>query len=437
MILRSRVACVAAVLNVVLSGGVAHAQPQPPAGECTAFATTLATAAAFSPDAQIELAQRDEALARLDELRSLAWPQVSMFGRSLAGDADLSDVQLANQVGLRLTQDIFDFSKRQLRQEAAQYDLESARLLVDASRDVAALETGAAYLDALKAREQRQALTAEIEFLGLLSKTLQDLAASGQATADEVLETNARLSAAKAQVSQLTFLEQQAIVTTRLLTGVKTFEPCPSPNLDGELAASYKRVAASDAALQQVIADHPRIRAANSAISARSAEQNYEKRAWLPTLRGVGTYAYGQTDGTNDWRERSSVGLEFSMPLFSGGGQTARESAAVARSRQASKGRELASLEIEQQLRRAIQSYALGTEQFTSRSQAADYKREQLNLLRQGYDNRTRTLRELVEVQSELTANQLSAIASRYDLLAASLTIHVLSGDARTRANGR
>lgn len=430
------VAGLVAGLGLMSFGQAAHAQPAG-ATECVPFATTLATAAAFSPDAQIELAQRDEALARLDELRATAWPQISMFGRSLAGDADLSDAQLANQVGLRLTQDIFDFSKRQLREEAAQYDLQSARLLVDASRDVAALEAGAAYLDALKAQEQREALTAEIEFLDLLSRTLQDLAANGQATADEVLETNARLSAARAQVSQLTFLERQATVATRLATGLSIFEPCPSPNLDGELAASYTRIAASDVIVQQIIADHPRIRAASNAISARSAEQNYEKRAWLPTLRGVGTYAYGQSDGSNDWRERSSVGLEFSMPLFSGGGQTARESAAAARSRQASKARELAALEIEQQLRRAIQSYALGVEQFESRRQAADYKREQLALLRQGYDDRTRTLRELVEVQSELTANQLSAIASRYDLLAASLTIHVLSGDARTRANGR
>lgn len=89
---------IAALVSAVVLAGPAFAQPQTGAQDasCIPFTTALSMAAAFSPDAQVELAQRDEALARLDELRAFAWPQVSLFGRSLAGDADLSDVRLAN-----------------------------------------------------------------------------------------------------------------------------------------------------------------------------------------------------------------------------------------------------------------------------------------------------------------------------------------------------
>lgn len=421
----------AAIASALALMSPAHAQALETG--CIPFTTALSMAAAFSPDAQIELAQRDEALARLDELRAFAWPQVSLFGRSLSGDADLSDVRLANQVGVRLTQDVFDFSKRQIREEAAQYDLQSARLLVEASRDITALEAGSAYLDALKAREQAAALADEVKFLGMLAKALEELLVKGEATADEVLEANARLAGMRSQISQLTLVETQAVVTARLLIGLTAFAPCPSPNLDGELAVSHARLSASDSSLQQAIADHPRVRAAAHAASARSADANYETRAWLPTLRGVGTYAYGQDNGLSDWRDRSSVGLEFSMPIFSGGGQTAREGAAAARARQAQKSRDLAALEIEQDLRRAVQAFEFGRVQLESRQSAADYKRDQLKLLRQAYDEHARTLRELVEVQSEFTANELSAIASRYEFLSAGLKLYVLSGDSRTR----
>lgn len=424
-----------AAMFAICTDAVAQPVPAVPSGDCVSFATALQTAATFSPDAQIQLAQRDEAFARLDELRSAAWPQVSLFGRSLAGDADLSDAQLANQVGLRVTQDIFDFSKRQLQEEAAGYDLLSARQLAEASQDVAALQAGAAYLEALEAFEQRQALSGEIETLSLLSETLGELAASGGATADETLETNARLASARAQAAQLELLESQAKVAVRLLTGVRTLEPCLSPNLEAELAASPTRLAASEHVLQQAILNHPRVRAANNSISARTAEEGYEKRSWLPTLRGVGTYAYGQDDLARNWADRSSLGLEFSMPLFSSGGQSARESAAAARSSQALKARDLAVLEVEQQFRRAMQSYNLGAPQYDSRRKAAEFKRQQVTLLRQAYTDGARTLRELVEVQSELTANELASIANRYDLLSAALIIHVLAGDARTRTN--
>ena len=428
-----RLALIAATISF---SEVAQAQPSP-AADCMPFPTVLMTAAAFSPDAQIQLAERDEAFARLEELRSMAWPQVSLYGRSLAGDADLSDAQLANQMGLRVSQDLFDFSKRQFQEEAAGYDLLSARKLSEASQDVAALQAGGAYLEALQAREQREALAAEVELLTLLSRTLQELSATGGATADEVLETNARLAAARAQAAQLSLLEAQAKVAVRLLTGVRTLEICPSPNLHDELAASHARLAASEQVLRQAIVNHPRVAAANNAISARSADESFEKRAWLPTVRGVGTFAVGQDDLARNWGDRSSVGLEFSMPLFSGGGQAARENAAAARSGQAQKARDLAVLEVEQQFRRAMQSFDMGAAQYEGRRQAADYKREQVALLRDAYDDGARTLRELVEVQSEMTANELAAIGDHYALLGAALTVHVLAGDARTRGGGR
>ncbi|RYD96073.1 MAG: hypothetical protein EOP61_18615 [Sphingomonadales bacterium] len=423
------------MLPALLSAFVltAPVSAQTPETSCIPFTTALSMAAAFSPDAQVELAQRDEALARLDELRAFAWPQVSLFGKSLAGDADLSDARLANQVGVRLTQDVFDFSKRQLREEAARYDLQSARLLVEASRDITVLEAGSAYLDALKAREQKAALADEVAVLGMLAQALEELSVRGEATADEVLEANARLASMRSQISQLTLVESQAVVTVRLLAGLAMFAPCPSPNLDGELAVSHARLSASDAALQQAIMDHPRVRAAMNAVSARSADADFEKRAWLPTLRGVGTLGYAQDNGLSDWRDRSSVGLEFSMPIFSGGGQSAREGAAVARARQAQKSRDVAALEVEQDLRRAVQAFEFGRVQMESRQSAARFKRDQLKLLRQAYDDRARTLRELVEVQSEFTANELSAIASQYELLSAGLQLYVLSGDSRTR----
>lgn len=233
-----------ALLSALVLAAPAWGQTQE-AG-CIPFTTALSMAAAFSPDAQVELAQRDEALARLDELRAFAWPQVSLFGKSLAGDADLSDVRLANQVGVRLTQDVFDFSKRRLREEAAQYDLQSARLLVEASRDITALEAGSAYLDALKAREQRAALAEEVEVLGLLAGALEELSVKGEATADEALEANARVAGMRSQISQLELIESQAVVTVRLLAGLALFAPCPSPNLEGELAVSHARVSGSD-----------------------------------------------------------------------------------------------------------------------------------------------------------------------------------------------
>jgi outer membrane protein TolC len=417
----------AAAAACALSSPSAIAQQAAATPACMSFSAAINAASGTSPDAQIRLAERDEAMARLEELRSLGRPQLSAFGRSLAGDSDLSDARISNQAGLRLSQDLFDFSKRRLRERAARSDLQSAAEQVEAARELSALEAGGAYLEILQATERSGALAKERDAMRLLADALSDLSASRDATADDVLETRSRLSTLEAEISRLELAKGQSLAALRLLTSTPSAVPCGLAGIDVEWGGAYRQLASSDAAIADAIARHPRIRAASHAIEARNIDMDYERRSWLPTLRGVGTLAYGQDDEDSKWRTRDSLGVEFSMPIISSGGQGAREDAATARRLQAIRLRDQAALELEQEIRFALQSYTIGEAQLVQRRLAADQKRQQLDLVEGAYDDGLRTLRDLVEVQSELTAQEQARIANEFDVMAAGLRLNLLA----------
>ena len=90
--------------------GVAGASAQ----VCDPLIDSMRIASETAPEVSVAQARVQRAEADLAEARSLRRPQLSTFGRSGVGDTGLTTNQNDNQVGLRLSQRVFDFGDARL-----------------------------------------------------------------------------------------------------------------------------------------------------------------------------------------------------------------------------------------------------------------------------------------------------------------------------------
>ncbi len=105
------------IVLCALAGLTGHAAAQP--DSCLSFETALLLAAERAPEVAGAAARQDEAAADYREAESLRLPQVSTFGRTASGDSGLTGSQIENQVGVRLSQRLYDFGDSHYAMAAA------------------------------------------------------------------------------------------------------------------------------------------------------------------------------------------------------------------------------------------------------------------------------------------------------------------------------
>lgn len=412
-----------------LTTGLSASFIEPVPQKCLTMEAALKLSSENDPGVELALAFEDEAEAVIGVARSLSRPQISAIARSGFGETGIAGAGVSNSFGLQASQRIFDFGDAKLAKRSAEAERDSAQFDTEQARISAVIRAGSAFIDRLEAIDQLVITQERVTYFQTLLDATDRALVQGGATRTERAAVASQLADARAFVLELEFRRDQATSTLLTLTA-STHRICDqlSPSIFG----SVSRFANSDDAFSAAIAMNPALRAAKRRADAAEASSEREARARLPIINVVATGAYSSFGGFDNFGVRERIGIDVSVPLYSGGSLTARKrqaraQASAARARIRDEERRLR-LDIEIGLRRILSL----EERLVQRREVKTQTALQLDAAEIERNAGTQTLRELVEIRLEFEAASLRVNQARFELERERLNLLALLGELGT-----
>ncbi len=296
----------------------------------TAFADTLTDALVSAylnnPDINVARAETRVADEALPIAKSALRPIISGSGSVTAttrkaftsGTGGSSSDSVDGSVGLSVTQDVFrGFRTRNARLEADAAILASRQALASVVQDVL-FSAAEAYMNVLRDQALLELRRTNVRFLQEQLKAAQDRFEVGETTRTDVAQTRARLSGAQAAVS---LAEANLKASQAVYRQVIGKEP-------GRLARGYsfKRLLPGSLAkaLDSGQAQHPAILAALHGADAAAFVVKQVEGELLPTVSVEGSAEHNFGIDNSDYANSASITGRVSVPLYQGGGVSAR-----------------------------------------------------------------------------------------------------------------
>lgn len=390
---------------------------------CLPLSEAMSEAATQSPDVAVVDAVIAGSKAGLLQARSLTRPKLSTFARTQVGDQGLTENAINNQLGVRLSQRLFDFGDARYARSAAIASIDAAKQDKLSAESDAAHRVALSYISALEAYEQKQVTREREAYFRRQLAALETALEIGGATRSEVAEVAARLAEAEAERFEIEFLIQQ--YTLRVATDVNRpvslcFDNSP------ELPSSADGFSDMDTDLALI--SNSAIEAARRNLGSLKAEQERARRGRLPVVDIVAIGSYAYLDGLNSWEFRDRIGIDVSVPILSGSALNAKSQSAdaeVARARaDLIRQRRQLREDILITRRRALSLYA----QTARRAAVEERKLEQFEAAEIEFVAGLKTLPDLVEDRLDYEAARLNLIAVKYALLTERLNLLALTG---------
>ena len=230
------------------------------------------------------------------------------------------------EVGLSLTQTLFDGGERrsEVERQAARVDGASFRI-VERSEAIA-LEVVQNYLEYLLqleiVEEARRNVGFHQQILGDIDESVQ----GGALTAADRLQGRERLAAAQARLKQATEELEEANIRFRTVVG----RPLTTPKFPGSVARALPR--SVEAAIDKAYRNNPRVFSAGADVDAADAMVRQAKSAYLPRVTLEGRARVGDDiDGNEGHTENLEAKVVARWNLYRGGRDVAKEQERIRR----------------------------------------------------------------------------------------------------------
>ena len=391
---------------------------------CLSFTKAQAMSLASDPAIGEVRAQKEEAKAGVKIARSDWRPQLSTYGRTASGSTGLVDGRTDNQVGILVSQRIFDFGQGKFTKEAAKARLKAAEYQIDNASGDSLFETGRVFLQVLEAQERQQAARArEAQFsniVGTLERRLEvNLITAAEASAIEGEH-------ARAQANRIEEDLNLATMNSRLfiLTGHRN-RPCS--NTDTVLGTLNARLPATmTSAITEARSYNPEVSALEAEVDAAGAEYQVQRRKEFPIIELQGAAAYILEPATAgnfftqgspaNWRRSERIGIDVNVPLLGGGRYSAARSTASARKFGAEMSLERVRRDIESQVSLAWQRIHSGDQLKASRKKVRESLEAEAVAIRKEFENSLRPYQHVQKVEADLQGAILQEISAKYDV---------------------
>lgn len=423
--------CIKAICYFIFFGlGYSYIYPVSLAQEttqnaCLTFQKAKTLITTLDPDIGTAKANQTEAEADLQEARAEWYPQLSTYGRAASGSVGLTSGRTDNQVGVVLNQRVFDFGHGNLSQKTALAQLDAARYRVQSAHDASLYDGLRAFLEVLKAQEKREvAYRRERNFAEIntaaarrLELKLITIAEASSIAGDYALARANRLE------------EDLSVNTTRSNLFVLIGSPIlPCPNLD-EIQKMLSENLPEDmsSAIAEALFHNPEIRAQEAIYESRKSEYKREQRRNLPIVAVEGVAAYVYDDLLNSWDDNYRVGLDISVPLWSGGRYRANVNGARARRESATMEWARVKREIESRVSLAWHRVIASDLLLKARREARENLSREADAIAKEFENGLRSYQDLEQVEADLQSSILSEIDARYEIYNQQLTLMILT----------
>jgi len=344
----------------------------------------VAAGLARNLDVQTAVAVINEAQANARLVGANDLPQVQLEGAANRGisDANVSIAESSSAtLGVSWLIDIFGANRAARRGAAAQVD--AAYLSAEVARLTVASAVAQAYVDAryyqeavsltrqsLESRKRTLALTREQDFLGSVSRV-------------EVLQAEQLVTQAEAALPALEMGFDQSVNRLATLTAGRS----------GDLGARLRkggsqpraRYSASVGVPADVVRARPDVRVAERNLAAAVAGVGEAEAAFYPKLTLSGSVTPIDISGGGSVKTWG-FGPQISVPLFTGGANKARLSAAQARAEQSRLAWQSAVLNAVEEVENALAGYNRDARAVSAQSRLVANARESVDLARTSYE---------------------------------------------------
>ncbi|WP_297732600.1 TolC family protein [uncultured Maricaulis sp.] len=409
--------------NAALSAGVGLAimssplQAQSPSAECLSFVHALQIAAERAPEIDGALARQDEAAADYREAESLRLPQVSTFGRSASGDSGLTGSQIENQVGLRISQRLWDFGDSRYAMEAANSTIEQRTFELRAQESAASGRLADAYLTHLEAEAMMDVIVDRRAYFERQRASVEALLSTGGATRADNAQIAAQVAQAEADVLELRFMRDRAATRIREYTGYAPDAFCDAEAAGEDLERALRGIASINDAVDMTLSQNPGLAAQAEAVRVLDAQRERARRGRLPVVEAVGIASYVYDDFSETWDARDRIGVDLSMPLYTGEALQARNERAIARMEQEESGLRSLQRELREQAEIAFRRTISLQAQLIRREAVARSQFEYFDAISGEFEFGLGTLPDLIDARLGYERAELDVISARFSLL--------------------
>ena len=409
-------------------------------------------AAAHDPEFAAAQAAHDAGSARRREAGALWRPNVALeagvgvassdtsisgarfsapgFGSSTGAAFDTSiDHGTSTRYGVTVRQPLVSPERR-----AQQRQLEAAGDAADAAWRAAqqelVLRSAQRYFDAAVAAQQLRLLQQQSDAVERARVEAEDRFRIGDRPITDVHEATARAAALQAQ--QLAAANELEVKRQLLadLIGADPGAALPVPSATPELPP----LAPLSSWLERSRSENPQVLLAQASL--RNAEQEAAKTAAVvsPSLDLVAEVAHERLSGAGDFGSaatgstRRAIGVQLTVPLYTGGWRSARHDETTALLEQSRAELDRARQQAEQQTRAAWLELSVAGSRTAALEAGLKASRARLDATRVGLQAGDRTTLDLLNAQNDAAAAELALLQARVGILTQRLRLAALAG---------
>lgn len=401
--------------------------------------------AALENDASVRAARAaaEAGRERLPQARAQLLPNVSFNagrnyndltseGRNFLGQPTTSQTQYwsGSQV-LSVRQPLYrPYLTAQLKQAEAQ--VQDADAILERDEQSLVVRVGESYFDALLAREQVALVLAQKATYTTQLDAARKGFAAGSGTRTDVDDAQARLDMTVAQ--ELEVRQNESFTRHRLeaLTGQ------PVESLAGVDAGRFMPQEPTPASVQEWIAraeEHsPELQSLRAQLEAAGQEIEKAKAGHRPTLDAVAQWARTNSDtvtSVNSRYDTKTLGLQLSIPLYSGGYVSSTVRQAVATQTRVQEMLEATRRDLGVRVYREFRGVTEGVLRIKALEQAVRSAEQAVRSSRKSFEAGSRTSLDVLNAEQQRVATMRDLAQARYVYLVSRLRLHSLVGDER------
>lgn len=370
----------------------------------------------------VKMAAEDIAIRKAGKL-----PQIDLTGSVGAGWAvtnGTSSTSHSYKLSLTYQQNLFDSFKTESQIEQARAFAEVSKYALRNAEQNVLLSVATAYLNVVRDSQLVAMRSENVNFFDAQLESSQSRLRLGEGTQIEVSQSQTRQAAAVASYRSAVASLQTSKASFERWVGKKATNLSASYNFNGAVPKSV------DAAISSAEENNPAILTARAAIRAAQAGSDAAAAAFGPTLNLIGSLCgigcFGQNPDQTGFT--GSVGLSFSVPIYSGGSL----GASVRKANLDQIQSEVDAMSTRDQVRESVisawSSLQNATAQIESAQSAVDSGELVVNGTIQERDVGQKTTLDVLNAQAELTSAREALIVASSSRLIASFALLAASG---------
>ena len=336
----------------------------------------------------------------------------------------------AGRWALQAVQPLYN-PERRAQQQQLGLSVDLADLQWRAARQTLMLRTAERYFDLALAQESLRVLERQLQAVQHAATEAQDRFKLGSAPITDSHEAQARLAAIRAQV----LAAQTDLQVKRDLLADST--ALPAATLDASLPRPEPAPhppKAMEAWIAEAEAGNPGLRMQQLAVEiARQEATKFSARA-APTVDLVAQAGRDRLGGSGDFGSAGNtaangmIGVQVSIPLFTGGYRDAKQEEAQRLTAKAMAEADRMRQQVAQQVRASWRGLAVGAERVQALDQALQASDERVDATQLGHEVGQRTTLDLLNAENDEAAARLALAQARVGLLLDRLRLAALTG---------